>query len=216
METDQKYRCSRCKAHKAAEEFAPSQRVNGGWCRECHRAYYKAKAPAPPAGFGTCEFCGKEIDNPKDVRRRFCDQNCKQRARYARKNPKLQRTCLTCGADITARRADTKFCSVFCGNKHRNENKTPEQRRAYRLMTTYGITSALYDRMLDEQGGVCAICRTTDPQTLHGFWQVDHCHDTEAVRGLLCSLCNTGLGQFHDNPETLEAAARYLRRPPGG
>ena len=44
---------------------------------------------------------------------------------------------------------------------------------------------------------------------------VDHCHVGGEVRGLLCSNCNVGLGMFADNPEALEAAARYIRRARG-
>jgi len=39
---------------------------------------------------------------------------------------------------------------------------------------------------------------------------VDHCHTTGEVRGLLCNRCNTGIGQFKDNPNILRSAARYL------
>ena len=31
------------------------------------------------------------------------------------------------------------------------------------------------------------------------------------LRGLLCHMCNTGLGKFIDNPELLIAAANYLK-----
>lgn len=34
---------------------------------------------------------------------------------------------------------------------------------------------------------------------------------TKSVRGSLCFPCNGGLRKFHDNPEYLENAARYLR-----
>ena len=41
---------------------------------------------------------------------------------------------------------------------------------------------------------------------------LDHCHDTGAIRGILCLSCNQGLGKVHDDPDLLEAAARYLRQ----
>ena len=39
---------------------------------------------------------------------------------------------------------------------------------------------------------------------------IDHCHATGKVRGMLCSRCNKGLGSFLDNPATLQQAIHYL------
>jgi hypothetical protein len=80
------------------------------------------------------------------------------------------------------------------------------------LRRLYGITLEQHGAMLLTQNGACAICHSTTPDN-NGGWNVDHCHITGAVRGLLCNGCNVGLGHFNDNPEALEAAAAYLRKP---
>jgi hypothetical protein len=83
----------------------------------------------------------------------------------------------------------------------------PELYKDYGRKSKYGLQPGEYARMLAAQDGLCLICRTPHPKPLH----VDHCHVTNKVRGLLCDLCNRGLGYFHDDPEQLESAARYLR-----
>lgn len=86
-----------------------------------------------------------------------------------------------------------------------------ERRRNLRYL--YGLTEQEYAVMLGKQGGGCAICGTRD--TGNGrekHLPVDHDHTTRAVRGIVCSHCNRGLGYFKDNPERLLAAAVYLER----
>ena len=39
---------------------------------------------------------------------------------------------------------------------------------------------------------------------------VDHDHKTGKIRSLLCTLCNTGIGQFKDDVELLKLAIKYL------
>lgn len=77
----------------------------------------------------------------------------------------------------------------------------------------FGITLADYERMLDEQGGVCKVCCRPETAILRGHVKalaVDHCHATGVVRGLLCTKCNTALGLVEDCPDRLDALARYL------
>lgn len=79
--------------------------------------------------------------------------------------------------------------------------------RKTELKKKYGITPQEYEQRLASQGGVCAICKQPPAGKDHA---VDHCHSTGAVRGILCSKCNTGLGQFQDSPELLLNAVAYL------
>ena len=88
----------------------------------------------------------------------------------------------------------------------------PERKRAMRDLyyrRTFGISADDFDARLEAQGGGCAICgeRPARVASLH----LDHCHATGAVRGILCLSCNQGLGKFRDDPELLDAAARYRR-----
>lgn len=76
------------------------------------------------------------------------------------------------------------------------------------LQNSYGIDATRVSAMLDEQSNSCAICEEEFTQTP----RVDHDHITGIVRGLLCHHCNTGLGQFKDNVESLKSAIKYLEK----
>ena len=65
-------------------------------------------------------------------------------------------------------------------------------------------------RMHEEQAGRCAICARMLGPGRHT--NVDHCHTTGKVRGLLCHKCNNGLGRFEDSIDSLKAAIQYLEK----
>lgn len=83
---------------------------------------------------------------------------------------------------------------------------------ARKLREHYGIDIADYEHHLELQCGVCKICKELPPTGSRvKRLSVDHCHSTGHIRGLLCSKCNAGLGQFCDNTELLAKAIEYLR-----
>jgi hypothetical protein len=104
-------------------------------------------------------------------------------------------------------------------NKARIAAQTPEQRaqrlaksRHWWFTANYGITPVEYDQMVDIQGGVCASCgRPPLGKGVAAVLNVDHDHDTGAVRGLLCNPCNQSLGLMKDSPEMVEKLLNYAR-----
>jgi len=91
-------------------------------------------------------------------------------------------------------------------------SKDPEgwqqRRRATLLKSKYGISHEQYKQLWDSQGGVCKICKREETK---GKWlSVDHCHNSLAVRGLLCHNCNSAIGLFEDNIDRLLSAIEYL------
>lgn len=79
----------------------------------------------------------------------------------------------------------------------------------WRLKAKYGITVEDYEQMLEEQQGVCAICRCA-PSGRFRRLSVDHDHKTGKVRGLLCDPCNRILGMVQDRVEHLDSFVAYL------
>lgn len=99
----------------------------------------------------------------------------------------------------------TEFHSRSEGSRLKSQCKDCIQsQRAQRL---YNITRDDFERMLMKQEGRCAICKTIPKRKL----DIDHCHQTGKVRGLLCNRCNIVLGQVEDNVELLKCAVEYLQ-----
>lgn len=91
-----------------------------------------------------------------------------------------------------------------------------KRQRCCKLKTTYGLSEADFERMVFEQGGVCACCGKSPGEAGHpkrfSYLFVDHDHKTGKVRGLLCHGCNSVLGHCHEDPAVLEAAIVYLKK----
>ena len=108
-----------------------------------------------------------------------------------------------------------KLCIYKRQKKYRlahPEYYTGKYRRKYHLKNKYRLTEEEYRILLDKQEGRCSICGTGKPGNRHGTnsFFIDHCHETQKVRGLLCQSCNQGLGHFKDSPHLLKEAIRYL------
>jgi hypothetical protein len=119
--------------------------------------------------------------------------------------------CKRCGG--TSRWLSNRNC-VVCSKEWRAQqkyNSTP-QRKAYnqswKLKKRYGLTIEDYNTMLASQAGCCAICKRELSNTKIC---VDHNHTIGTIRGLLCSRCNTGIGQFLDDVNIMQAAINYLK-----
>lgn len=72
----------------------------------------------------------------------------------------------------------------------------------------YGLKPGEYDRMLEQQGGGCAICK--NPCARERRLSVDHCHSTGRVRGLLCQNCNAAIGMLKEDVALFFRAVEYL------
>lgn len=105
------------------------------------------------------------------------------------------------------RNADNR--AYYHKNKERINKRRSEYGKKQHRRKTYGLTPEAFDAMFEEQEGRCAICGTAIGLVDRDL-AVDHCHDTDKVRGLLCRLCNLGIGYFRDRPELLDKAKAYL------
>ena len=136
----------------------------------------------------------------------------------------MERTCRKCGTTgevgpdfqpkqgNTCRRCNNERSRLWRleiqaegGDRH---ERRKEQMRLAQAKRVYGLTEedarALYTFT------ACDICgRDNGSRRLN----IDHCHETGVVRGMLCNRCNRGIGCFLHDTERLLAAARYLLSP---
>ncbi len=103
-------------------------------------------------------------------------------------------------APSNGRRSNCKeCCDAAARDYYRREG------RLKKLAKKYGIEPQDYGEMYVKQDGRCAICFKEFDVLF-----VDHCHDTDKIRGLLCSNCNSALGLLGDSLKNLESASKYL------
>lgn len=131
--------------------------------------------------------------------------------------PDTPRWCTRCRQNLP-RDAFAKAAGVRDGLETRCKQCNAERRNAAQAAHSkrrrkYALEPEVFEAMVAACGNRCAICDRDMGQGIG--CNVDHCHATGRVRGLLCRLCNTALGQAGDSPARLRAMADYIERHAG-
>lgn len=202
--TDENYR-ERVKARgrtKEAKERKNALRRERWATDEDYRGKAKAFTQSPEV---------KDRNNARRRERRATDPDYRERIKEQRSTPEARERD---NSHRRARRAtdpDYRDKENARDRKRFHTNSTRRHRLLDRaLFKRYGITKADYDRMSAEQNYRCAIC---EQEAADGL-QIDHNHQTNQVRELLCENCNIGVGLFDENPETMAKAIVYLNLAP--
>lgn len=82
------------------------------------------------------------------------------------------------------------------------------------LYKKYGLTEDIIRSKLNSQHEACAICLVPFG-TGATKMVIDHDHATGTARDLLCTICNTRLGNIEKRGVWLRQAVRYLRKHGG-
>lgn len=93
-------------------------------------------------------------------------------------------------------------------------DKDPAKHRWQIIHKKYKLTKLMYMELLEQQNGVCAICKLPPNRN---WLAVDHDHSCcpgtktcgKCIRGLLCGSCNSFLGRVNDDSNSLIA---YLNK----
>lgn len=124
---------------------------------------------------------------------------------------KLSSACKKCNNTSKANRRKLKKLDLPTRNKIYGDLKvgSVDYAKAVALRRRYGLTLEEYNTIFTNQDGKCAICKIHQIE-LEDKLCVDHNHETDKIRGLLCRECNFGLGKFKDDKELLLEAINYL------
>lgn len=146
----------------------------------CQSHYRKSRR----AGIGqdkTCTWDG--CDSPM-----YCKEMCAAHYQWSRVNGKFA----------------TGECSIeSCSTHQYAKGYCPSH---YWILSNYKLEPELYQEMISNQGGLCAICLQP------GKLVVDHNHSTKNVRELLCNNCNTALGLLKENKTIANNLIKYLEK----
>jgi hypothetical protein len=181
---DEYKRCTSCKQVKPKTAFYTKPSTKDGLnpsCRDCSYVNHKAQTVNIP-----------EI---------------KQCTRCKETKPSIEFSLL----NNVRRKGLNSWCRK-CVAEHGRIYRKPRQAASIdgylrRKLRQYGIAIEEYETMLVEQDGKCAICKHPETAIMNGkpmSLAVDHCHTTDAVRGLLCTNCNRALGLLQEDPERAE------------
>lgn len=200
--------CTKCKLEKDEAEFytrADTGKRRDG-CKVCRRAYRKSYD-----GLNREKVSARAKKYRRENREEYSiygkayrDKNRKQLDAKNRSYRESNRE------QILARKKAhyQKNRDRILAAQRRYFKENPGKRVAYLRQSIYGVSPEGFNRMLVEQGTVCAICK--GPGGKKGLG-VDHDHATGKVRSLLCSKCNMAIGLLNDSSAVVQQALSYLK-----
>lgn len=223
--------CAQCRQTKPVSEFGRNRATSTGlttYCLPCHNkvmAEIKAKKHGSVRSYHLQRRYGMTEQEVEELSRRhgnlclICLYRRPLHVDHDHATGEVRgMLCFSCNGalgqfkdDATVMRRAVDYLEGRLGDPvqprrvaRRERGPVKKSRRHYRLTQRYGIGVDEVERLIERQGGVCPICRAAGPA------HVDHDHVTEAVRGILCADCNTGMGQLRDDPWVMRRAIEYL------
>ncbi len=143
-----------------------------------------------------CTICGEsklltyfnKVINRNGTKAKYCSSECKKCFNKKRREGEW-------------RRSSSRRRKYYLENREKSKNKE--------LIKTYGITLKEFNEMRKRQDYLCLICEKHESDSNKGL-HIDHCHESNKVRGLLCNSCNLAIGQLKHNVTIMNKAIKYL------
>lgn len=142
------------------------------------------------------------------------DLNYQQK--WALRHPEKKKT-ITSNANKKnySKLSDEEKSKKKASERERWNNLSQEKRREKWLKTKYKMSYDEYRNMYDSQNGLCYLCdipiSITTSDRGHNTACVDHDHETNLIRKLLCNHCNRAIGLLKERIEVVERLLVYLK-----
>lgn len=201
--------CTKCGEMKSLDDFSPHAKGKYGKqsrCRACclvaNKARYQAniEVERERSRLASLKYSERYPEKRRAIRQAWREANPDAdkaaKLEWRRRNPEKAK------AAKEKWRLENREQWNASGKAWKQRN--PGAMRIYYLRK-YGLTPETFAELLEKQGGRCAICKIEMKRPC-----IDHNHETNAVRGLLCTLCNAGLGNYKEKTASLLAAVDYL------
>lgn len=147
-------------------------------------------------GYTQCAQCGNLFTHPvrKHHPRTYCSRSCRAKANMTAERARAMLAVRADGWTIADAPLLARSCEP-CG-----ETFTPTSHRQLRCTTCvpdsvadkrfrrYGVTEPQWQEMVRRHDGACWLCRD------EAATDVEHCHTTGALRGVVCNNCNVCIG----------------------
>lgn len=208
--------CSKCKRELKLDMFQNHKKNKDGksymckFCISMHKREYRLNNP---------EIIEKERIRSRQWRKKNKEYKRKKDKEYQEKNrDRILAQKREYGKEYRKRPEAIIYMNKYCED---NKDGLKKQKKKYRqahkkeaqnasLLWNYNLTLEEYNKMLEEQKGVCYICGGVNKNGKNLF--VDHNHSNGHIRRLLCMKCNIVLGIFEENIQLIENAISYLEK----
>tara|TARA_R110002073_G_scaffold182180_1_gene340464 strand:- start:65 stop:532 length:468 start_codon:yes stop_codon:yes gene_type:complete len=141
-------------------------------------------------------------------RKEYREKNKEQRAAYEKEYREKNKEQLAAYEKEYREKNKEQLAALAQEYYKKNKEQRAAYEKEYRLKSKYGMSLKEKNVLLQKQNNKCKICLVEFSNITPN---IDHCHTTNKVRGLLCLNCNTGLGHFKDNTKLLTQAINYLQ-----
>ena len=134
---------------------------------------------------------------------------------YRKENGKHRSLCNLCLSEYRKKRYSPEYWSAYNIKNKKRVNNSSRKNSHRNILEKKGLTEQEISDMYDKQNGKCAICEIAIQKWGEGKNKdkacIDHNHQTNKIRGLLCASCNLGIGELKEDTKILENAIKYLK-----